>query len=1149
MADQVPDEAPQLDEALHQRALYLAGAIEVDAGRVDPADAGTTGFAFLDQFTQGGATPEAAELGVLLLEFALDHLPDHPDAPDWHYRAGDARTYLAAETDAKAHLDAALAHMTAAATGDPDGWAAGETAALTATRLSAAAHDEDLTSDEVRRLTDVLDALVPTEPDRVDFLLDRAHAHRWAYVRTLDPADLDHAITGMAAALPHVEDLEDRVEALEALIAVHEERFLLTESPEPLEEALTAAVELRALVADDPERSPWARVTAAALLAARFWNSADKDDADRDEAIAEYGAVDAEIGLEDRHARDYGFLLCFRGGVEQDVEDIKAGIDVLGSVPEEWLVASAIAEAHEFLVALEGPDHLWDAIDWCTRALAHPEPDSDDVLDVRTRRLEAVEVAAREFGIGMVLQRCDARAMLADADTAVRTAPAEVSPQARARLAVRSIMLRTQWMAEFYPVGDTAALRAAVREQIDLLNEVKAAVPAEDHGVVEALSGLVDMMGTAFVGESSGGLSGDLDSLMKALLPDRGPADADPAGTPEGAAEQAMTAYLRRLYERVGAGGHPRELVGDLTALVWQVDALPPSEQRDLMEQMLATLSQIAGPPGNTPVLPRLGDTRDGEVARLFATANEWRAALEAGDSRQALWSYQAVERAAAGVRPGATMEFAARMVRGMTRARLSTVVPTEPAALDAAIAELETAWRTGGGVGTAVDLGSRLRLRDGDGDRAASRATALAALVAEAGPGGDPGSVELAVIGDNVTAWCLDDDALDDLVRVLEARRALVLAAGGGRDRADVTGPKEVRDALRAAGADVLAYLVPECDAHRGMAVVVPLDGPVRVVDLPRLASAPLARFAATRDARYAEPTPASVRAWRASLSDVCAWAWQAAGAELVAAAGSGRLALVPMGVLGLVPWEAAWREVDGRRRYLVQDVDVSLAPSGRVLGLAAGRPAGSGAAVFVGNPNRDDAAAAVVAEGLRDAFHPDGRFLGGHGQPPRPWRAAEDGAGTPEEVRGAMADRIPVLHLGCRAVSDLDAPERSRVTLHDGAPLPLTEPVEADLVTLANHTATAGPHDDARTLPAVFLALGARSVLATRWPAPTAHLVHLVHEHGCGSPGEALRAAQLRVLDPGFDRSQLPAHLRDVVPTDPAEIENWAALAHFGR
>ncbi|XVV04493.1 CHAT domain-containing protein [Actinosynnema sp. CA-248983] len=1134
-------------ETLHERALYLAGAIEVDAGRVDPADAGTTGFAFLDQFREDGATPEAAELGVLLLEFALDRVPDHPDAPDWRYRAGDVRTFLAAETESTAHLDAALAHMTAAATGDPDGWAAVETAALTATRLSAAAHDEDLSPDEVRRLTDVVDALVPAEPDRTEFLLDRAHAHRWAYVRTLDPADLDHVITAMAAALPHVDDPEDRVEALEALIAVQEERFLLTESLEPLEAALAAAVELRALVADDPERSPWARVTAAALVAARFWNSADKDDADRDEAIAEYGAVDAETGLEDRHARDYGFLRCFRGGVNQDTEDIKAGIDVLTSVPEEWLVASAIAEAHEFLVALEGPHHLWDAIDWCTRALAHPEPDSDDVLDVRTRRLEAVEMAAREFGIGAVLQRCDARAMLADADTAVRGAPAEVSPQARARLAVRSIMVRTQWMGEFYPVGDTAALRAAVRDQIDLLTEVKAAVPAEDHSVVEALSSLVDMMGTAFVGDSGAGLTGDLDNLMKLLLPDSGPSAGTP--TPEGEAEQAMTRYLRRLYERVGAGGHPRELVGDLTALVWQVDALPPSEQRDLMEQMLATLSQVAGPPGDTPALPRLGDTQDGEVARLFAKANEWRAALEAGDSRQALWAYQAVERAAAGVRPGATMEFAARMVRGMTRARLSAVVPTEPAALDAAIAERETAWRAGGGVGAAVDLGSRLRLRDGAGDRAASRTTALAALVAEAGPDGDPGSAELAVIGDNVTAWCLDDDSLDDLVRVLEARRALVLAAGGGVDRPEVTGPREVRDALRAAGADVLVYLVPECDAHRGMAVVVPLDGPVRVVDLPRLATAPPARFAATRDARYAEPTPAAVRAWRASLSDVCAWAWQAAGAELVAAAGTGRLVLVPMGALGLVPWVAAWREVDGRRRYLVQDVDMSLAPSGRVLGLAAGRPAGSGAAVFVGNPERDDAPAAVVAEGLRDAFHPDGRFLGGHGQPPRPWRVSEDGAGTPEEVRAALADRPSVLHLGCRAVSDLDAPERSRVTLHDGAPLPLTEPVEADLVTLANHTATGGPHDDARTLPARFLALGARSVLATRWPAPTAHLVHLVHEHGCDSPGAALRAAQLRVLDPGFDRSELPAHLRDVVPTDPAEIEHWAALAHFGR
>lgn len=1155
MADR--DQDPALDEALHERALHLAGAIEVHADRVDPVEAGTAGFAYLDQFTEGGATPEAAELGVLLLEFALDRLPDHPDAAHWHYRAGDALSFLAEETDSAARLDAALVHLTAAATtatGELAGWAAAETATLTATRLAAAARDEDLSPEEVRRLTDVLDALDPGGADRVDFLLERAHAHRWAYVRTLDPADLDHVVTGMAAALPEVEDVVERVDALESLIAVHEERFLLTRSLDALEEALAAAVEARTLVADDPDRSPWARVAVAALKSARYWNAEDKDDADRDEAIAEYTAVDADVGLEDRHARDYGLLLCFRGGVTGNAEDIKAGIDVLGSVPEDWLVAGAIAEAHEFLVPLDGTHHLWDAIDWCTRALAHPEPDSDDALDVRTRRLEAVEVAAREFGIGAVLQRDDVRAMLADADTAVRTASADVSPQARARLAMRTVVVRTQWMAEFLPVGDTDGLRAAVEAQIDLLDEVKAAVPAADHGVVEALSSLIGMMRHAFIG-GPGGLAGDFDSLVDTMLPKSDP--ADPL-TPEAAAEQAMTAYLRRTYEHVAAGRDPRELVGDLTALVWQVDALPPSEQRDTMEQILTTLSRLTGPQGAAdPSLPRLGDTEDGEVARLFGTATDWRAALDAGDSRQALWAYEAVERAAAGVRPNAVMEFAAQMVRGMTKARLSAVVPTEPAALDASIAELETAWRDGGGLGAAADLGSRLRLRDRDGDRAASRATAAEALVAEArrvaarfgaGTGSERGSAGSSVVAENLTAWCLDDGAPDDLVRVLEGRRALALAAGGGRDAAVVTGPDDVRAALRAAGAGVLVYLVPECAAHRGVAVVVPVDGPVRVVTLPELTTGPLARFAATRDARYADPTPATVRAWRASLADVCAWAWRAAGAELVAAAGAERLVLVPVGPLGLVPWVAAWREVGGRRRYLIEDVDVSLAPSGRVLGLAAARPAGSGT-VFVGNPNRDDAPAAVVAEGLRDAFHPDGRFLGGHGQPPRPWRVSDDGAGTPEEVRAALADGLSVLHLGCRAVSDVEAPHRSRVTLHDGAPLPLTEPVEADLVTLAGHTATDGPHDDALTLPSVFLTLGARSVLATRWPAPTAHLAHLVHQHWHGSPGTALRAAQLRVLDPRFDRTHLPAHLWDLVPTDPADIEHWAALAHFGR
>ncbi|NUT90990.1 MAG: hypothetical protein HOY78_03060, partial [Saccharothrix sp.] len=279
------------DEALHERALYLAGALEVDPGRVDPVEAGTVGADYLDRFVEGGATPEAVELGVLLLDFALACTPDHEDADRWRYRAGDALSFLAGETGSTAHLDTAIAHLTAVAHRDTDfaDPAAADLAGLVASRLAIAAQDEDLDADAVRRLTDVLAGLDPAGPDRVDFLLQRAHAHRWAYPRTQDPADLDHVVHGVAAALPDLEpDEEARIEALEALVAVHEERFLLSGSLEPLEAALVAAREARSLLADDPERAPAARVAVAALVAARFWNSPVRDDADRDEAIAEY---------------------------------------------------------------------------------------------------------------------------------------------------------------------------------------------------------------------------------------------------------------------------------------------------------------------------------------------------------------------------------------------------------------------------------------------------------------------------------------------------------------------------------------------------------------------------------------------------------------------------------------------------------------------------------------------------------------------------------------------------------------------------------------------------------------------------------------------------------------------------------------------
>ncbi|TCO52911.1 CHAT domain-containing protein [Actinocrispum wychmicini] len=1106
-----------------QDVQRLAAVIEHHPDRIDPAEAGAIGLAQVDRLDAGRATGEAvAKVAIQLLTFAVGRAPDHPDAPLWQYRAASALAYLADERVSVTDLDAAIAAMAGLA-GDgiapPDvaEWAAVDAARLTATRLAGAVGAEDLAPDQVRRLTDALAAIesvVRTEEEVTDFLFQRASAHRWAYVCGSDVDDLERTVSGMDTVLRRLPADDDlRPDALEAFAAALGERFLLAAEPAHLEAAIGAAVEARSLLVEDDPRLPWVRCLFAQLLAIRFWNTDEKDDADRDTAIAEYAAVPE---LDADHARDYGFLLCFRFGATEDVDDLRTGLDVLAGVAadpaaQDWWLTSTLAEAHMLLVDVDGTHHLWELVDWSTRALGYADQATDDAVDVRTDRLTAIESAGKEFGIDTVLARYDVWDMLADAESAVRDLTG-ASPQARARLAARAVMVNTAWLAELHPLDDGDALRASVRAQVDMLNGIKASLPAEDHAVLDGLADVLDMTADAFAGSSETGPMAELARWGRLLDPASSPAPQ----SVEDEAEAAMTAFMGGLFRVVSAGGDPQQLLAEFTSLVWRVDALPPSDRREDMQEMLTALSWTVGPRSGPPPgvrLPRFNDAEAGEFARLYAMANEWQTVLAAGDVQRALWMYQAIERIVVGVRPGTFLELAARMVRGTCRARLSTVVPTEPAALDAAIADLETAWQQEETAATAVALGSRLRLRDRPDDRTASRDLGVAAINAS--------TVDDREAGENMIAWCLDDDADDDLVRVLEARRALALAGAGITDSGPVTGPDEVRAALRAADADTLVYLAPACAAHSGIAVLVPMDGPVRVIPLPLLRTEPALKY-----------SKADERAWRTALTDVCQWMWEAAGAELVRAVEGARVVLVPLGVLGLVPWAAAWRDVDGRRRYLVEDLELSVAPSARLLGQVAARPpVATDKAVFVGNPNRDDATAGVSAEALRNEFFPGGLFLGGHGEKPRPWRPSADGSGTPDEVRAAIAGGLSVLHLGCRAESDVAVP-RSQVVLHGQVPLSVNN-LSADigLVTLANHAVVHGTdYDTARTLPTDFLAAGARSVLATLWPASTADLVLRVHRHmreNGSTPRAAIRAAQLAMLD---------------------TVETWASVVHLG-
>jgi len=481
----------------------------------------------------------------------------------------------------------------------------------------------------------------------------------------------------------------------------------------------------------------------------------------------------------------------------------------------------------------------------------------------------------------------------------------------------------------------------------------------------------------------------------------------------------------------------------------------------------------------------------------------------------------------------------------------------------------------------------------------------------------------------DRLTGWCVDDGAVAELVQIVDARRSLVLrsanttrsvseqlgslgqdhlaleweAAGGvdeplvpehggpgtgwgalrrkvlralAKDSEDLLSPptvEELRHALRAQGSDVLAYLLPANEHHGAVAVLVPADGEPVVRPLPALGEAEAVKryqkaYAAWDTAEH--PAGPEYRRWRTELREVCGWAWHAAAGALLAhatevAGREPRLVLVPLGVLGLVPWHAAYRAVDGRDRHLVQDAVVSYVPSGRLFCEAVARPDVRGDdAVLVGNPDGGLAAGGVEAMTVRDSCYPGGVFLGGTGQK-RWWIPAPAGPGTPGQVRDHLRSPLGVLHLACHAVADVRSPLQSRITLAGGAlsardllELSPARPLELALVVLAGCTTQVSgvDYDEALSLSATFLAIGARTVVGSLWRVPagwsTAALMWLFHENvrrrGL-APAEALRSAQLALLEESPSLDALPDALLELRPAGPIGIESWAGFTVQGR
>jgi hypothetical protein len=423
---------------------------------------------------------------------------------------------------------------------------------------------------------------------------------------------------------------------------------------------------------------------------------------------------------------------------------------------------------------------------------------------------------------------------------------------------------------------------------------------------------------------------------------------------------------------------------------------------------------------------------------------------------------------------------------------------------------------------------------------------------------------------------------AAGDLEAIPGDLRSQALAAlrTGAADRRLLGAPSmaDIASALRAAGLDALAYLVPASASVRGRAVIVRADGTAREFPLPGLATGP-----GTAVARFAAAAEADGPLFVQELDSICDWAWAVAIGPLLAqlatagpARGAGpggplRVALVPIGALGLIPWHAARRGEPGQVRYACADVIFTTCASARQLIEAVGRPRhepGAGRAVFVADPRGDLPGSQAEADAICAAVYHDAVYLGRSTQTP------VSGAGHPDQVLACLPGGGPgarwpaVLHLGCHALAGA-SPEDSQLALAGGTHLPVSRILAqarhrdrhapGALVVLAACTSdlALADYDEALTLASAFVAAGATGAIGARWAVNdrfTPLLMFMFHRHLVRNPGDgpaaALRAAQLWMLDPRREiPPEMPPQLGKQIKSAIGHPFAWAAFTYNGQ
>jgi hypothetical protein len=438
----------------------------------------------------------------------------------------------------------------------------------------------------------------------------------------------------------------------------------------------------------------------------------------------------------------------------------------------------------------------------------------------------------------------------------------------------------------------------------------------------------------------------------------------------------------------------------------------------------------------------------------------------------------------------------------------------------------------------------------------------------------------ELASEWDSGT-WHDVDDVPSDL-----RHRVLTVLRDDAAEQRLLAAPSigQIAATLRACRMDALVYLIPTSETIDGCAVIVLADGKAESCRLPDLVTGPgsvVASFTAAYRAKrasvaHADGTDARAAArFRDLLEDMCDWAWTAAIGPLLdyvttQAPRTPRpvhLVLAPMGILGVVPWQAARRQTSSHLHYACSEALFTTCASARQLIEAAARPrlrVSACSAVLVVNPDERLGRAEDEVDGIHSALYPGAVCLGKRGYAP----------GSSSEVLACLSGTghngspPSVLHFGCHATAG-ETPEQSRTKL-PGGDLPVSRILDqarirkpgspGGLIVLAACTndLAVTAYDEALTLSSAFLAAGATGVIGARWEVDdlfTALLMFMLHRYLVENPdqgaADALHAAQLWMLDP---RREVPAEMPASLTAQARRLAiskpfAWAAFTYHGQ